>query len=335
MFHLTDQASDFDFLPFPSSVMRNSSSEYVLKQLKELVELHYSMPRRDVTDYLFKQSVKEIKKMFRDPVKLSMKDSPYLKDRLALAGGIEMAVVEYYFTGKIAYRKYSLPRKLSVKQIIKSLFPVLVERVKLYQEQGNEMVWMMNEKKKASVEVEIDNRQKVSHIKTWVFGVKFRCGKYQSRRVYVPYPKIEVYESVKELVKESIEFYEEERMKKPEDVIQMCQVEENVLVPVVTKVNNLVDLTSVLSGIWNKYHEDDDSEEFVVSKKRSDNYGYDFDDDSDEDDEGELEKKPIIWNQEKDDEDFYFPLESRDTTVYLNEMIKIKEKIILGDNPPF
>jgi len=185
---LTDQDSDCQPYIMPYNIAAGSSAESILLQIKDMIRIHYSYPRRDITDYIFKKSIKTLNDLLRDPLKKNMMSHDYLKHHLEFSGKIQQATIEFFFTRKINFKKYNLPRKLSIKHMIKSLFPVVVQRVQMMWYDRDLLQRIM---KRDGVDdfsdkrMDIEEKKYFADIRHWVFGVKFRCGKYWGKPIMV------------------------------------------------------------------------------------------------------------------------------------------------------
>jgi len=162
-------------LPFLQKGLENAPATAVLARIQELVRQHYSMPRRDITDFFFQKTVKEMKKMLRDPLKQDMERDPYLSQHLEMSGKIEYLVIDYFHTGVWHYAKYSLPRHIAIRHLVKQLFPVVLDRMRMVPTTSVEVVVrtvdpVVEDKKELLI------KEVFKQSKLWVFGIRYRFG---------------------------------------------------------------------------------------------------------------------------------------------------------------
>jgi len=146
----------------------------VLTDIEEMVKMHYSLPRRDVTDYIFKQTIKKMRKSLGDPFKKEMEKDAYFNQRMNLIGNVRRATISFYMTGKYHFHRNGLPDNLAVRHMIDRMFPVVVDRIGLVSDDCK----LEMERYCTSQAEDIDYKM-LRGLATQIFSVRFRFGKYE------------------------------------------------------------------------------------------------------------------------------------------------------------
>jgi hypothetical protein len=190
MFHMTDPIADNDLLP---TVITNPGMPPYLslcKDIEEYVRLHYSLPRRDVTDFFFKATIKEMKRQMMGPWKIRFLAEKQFEGHFDYFGKMQLAALHYFFHGTINFNQFDLPRQIVIRDFIKSLFPVVMERVHHVCEDMRELADVFRSQDEMGKEEKKYNQKQRKCMKKIMFGARFKFGDliwsrifYQSHRV--------------------------------------------------------------------------------------------------------------------------------------------------------
>jgi len=156
----------------------------VIKDIEEFVSMHYSLPRRDITDYFFKATVKEMKRQLAGPYKEAFLKEERFKGHSDYLGKMQQAAIHFYFTGVIDYKTYSLPRNLGIREFIMTLYPVVVERIHHVYPDITPLMEVFLAPMGDTQEEKKNNGNKKKFMKRIMFGVRFRFGEYPWSRFF-------------------------------------------------------------------------------------------------------------------------------------------------------
>jgi hypothetical protein len=157
----------------------------MIKDIEEYVSLHYSMPRRDITNFLFKASIKEMKRQLSSSFKEAFQKEERFKGHPEYLGKMQAAVIHLFFTGHLDYKRHSLPRNLVVRAFIMSLYPIVVERIHHVSpdRESLQQVYEKDEKKMEEGEIELKKKKK-KVLRKILFGLRFKYGESSWSRIF-------------------------------------------------------------------------------------------------------------------------------------------------------
>jgi len=190
MFHMTNPIAENDLLPTVITNVGMPPYVSLCKDIEEFVSLHYSLPRRDITDFFFKASIKEMKRHMMGPWKARFLAEKQFEGHSDYFGKMQLAALHFFFHGTINFNQFDLPRLMVVRNFIKSLFPVVLERVHHICEDMKELADVFRPQDKMGVEEKKANQKQRKCMKKIMFGARFKFGSmawsrifYQSNRV--------------------------------------------------------------------------------------------------------------------------------------------------------